>query len=117
MDQNYTNVNQNMYSMNAPVYKMEKEDKIGLGVASLFLGIISLFSFLIIYNMLVAVVSIVLGAVQLVKYKNKSFAIFGIIFSAVAIILTFVFQCFCSEILSTLMAFFRQVDFSALLGW
>ncbi len=106
MDDNFSSINQEMNQENTsqenvqqaqPLYQnlqyasKEKQDKAGLGIAAMCLGIASLFLFCTCINIPLAIVGIVLGIIQIVKYKNKGFAITGIITSMISLILAIIF--------------------------
>lgn len=76
-----------------PAYpqKKEKGDGIAFGIASMVLGMLSVLLFCTCINVVLSVLSIIFGIVQLVKNKNKVFAIVGMILSTLAIILTVLF--------------------------
>lgn len=71
----------------------QNEKKIGFGVASLVLGIISLVFFCACCNVITGILAIIFGIIQLVKYKphGKGIAIGGIVTSVISIILCIVF--------------------------
>lgn len=79
------NYNQNGY--NQPPYgAATKSDSTGFGIASLVLGIISIFTFFCCINYILAVIAIVLGIVQIVKSSKKGLAIGGIVTAVISII-------------------------------
>lgn len=84
------NYNQNGYSQtgyNQPPYgAATKSDSTGFGIASLVLGIISIFTFFCCINYILAVIAIVLGIVQIVKSSKKGLAIGGIVTAVISII-------------------------------
>ena len=81
---------QSPYSQPTPPVK-EKGDSIGFGIASMVLGIASVLLFCTCFNIVTAILAVVFGIIQLVKNKNKVFAIVGISTAAVSIILTVIF--------------------------
>lgn len=84
------NYNQNGYNQNGynqpPYGAATKSDSTGFGIASLVLGIISIFTFFCCINYILAVISIVLGIVQIVKSSKKGLAIGGIVTAVISII-------------------------------
>ena len=84
------NYNQNGYNQtgyNQPPYgAATKSDSTGFGIASLVLGIISIFTFFCCINYILAVIAIVLGIVQIVKSSKKGLAIGGIVTAVISII-------------------------------
>ena len=83
--------NQNGYGQptgyNQPPYgAATKSDSTGFGIASLVLGIISIFTFFCCINYILAVIAIVLGIVQIVKSSKKGLAIGGIVTAVISII-------------------------------
>lgn len=84
-DYNQNGYNQNGY--NQPPYgAATKSDSTGFGIASLVLGIISIFTFFCCINYILAVIAIVLGIVQIVKSSKKGLAIGGIVTAVISII-------------------------------
>ena len=81
---------QSPYSQPTPPVK-EKGDSIGFGIASMVLGIASVLLFCTCFNIVTAILAVIFGIIQLVKNKNKVFAIVGISTAAVSIILTVIF--------------------------
>ncbi len=69
----------------------EKSDSIGFGIASLVLGILSIFLFMCCVNYILAILAIIFGIVQMVQSKKKGLAIGGIITAAISIIIATVF--------------------------
>ena len=65
----------------------EKGDGRGLGIASMVLGIISLLMFCTCTNWITGILAIIFGIVQLVKHKEKGFAITGIITAGLSLLL------------------------------
>ena len=86
--QQNTNQSQNLYYGQA---SQNKEDSIGFGVASMVLGILSIFTFVCCINYIFAILAIIFGIVQLVKSKKKGMAITGIITAAISIIIATIF--------------------------
>ena len=66
----------------------QKGQGIGLGIASLVLGILSILLFLTCLNFILGLVAIVLGIIQIVKNQKKGMAITGIVTAAVSFVLT-----------------------------
>ena len=83
---NYNNNNYGNYNVNAGQL-MEKGDGVALGVASMVMGIISVLMFCTCINFPLSIVAIILGIIQIVKNKEKGYAIAGIITSAISIVL------------------------------
>ena len=84
-DYNQNGDNQNGY--NQPPYgAATKSDSTGFGIASLVLGIISIFTFFCCINYILAIIAIVLGIVQIVKSSKKGLAIGGIVTAVISII-------------------------------
>lgn len=81
---------QSPYSQPTPPVK-EKSDSIGFGIASMVLGISSVLLFCTCFNIVTAILAVIFGIIQLVKNKNKVFAIVGISTAALSIILTIIF--------------------------
>ena len=71
--------------------RKEKGDEIALGIASMCLGIASLLLFCTCVNVAMAIASVILGILQIVKNKNKVFSIVGFVTSGIAFILTILF--------------------------
>lgn len=59
----------------------------GFGIASLVLGIISIFTFACCINYILAILAIIFGIVQIVKNEKKGLAIAGIVLGVISIIL------------------------------
>ena len=59
----------------------------GFGIASLVLGILSVFTFACCINYILAVLAIIFGIVQIVKKEKKGLAIGGIITAVISIVL------------------------------
>jgi hypothetical protein len=64
-----------------------KPDSFGFGLTSMILGILSLLLFCTCINYILAVLAIVFGIIQLVKYQRRGMAIAGIVTAAVSIVL------------------------------
>lgn len=86
--QSNTNQSQNLYYGQA---SQDKGESIGFGIASLVLGILSIFTFMCCINYILAILAIIFGIVQLVKSKKKGMAIAGIITAAISVIIATVF--------------------------
>ncbi len=65
-----------------------KKMNVGLGIASLVIGIISLMCFCTGLNVILAILAIVFGIVQLATCESKGLAIGGIVMAAISIMLT-----------------------------
>ena len=65
-----------------------KGDGTGLGIASMVLGILSLLLFCTCVNWITGILAIIFGIIQLVKHKEKGFAITGIATAALSLVLT-----------------------------
>lgn len=66
----------------------QKGDSVGFGVASLVLGILSIFLFSCCVNYITALLAIIFGIVQIVKSNKRGMAIAGLITSVVSILLS-----------------------------
>lgn len=86
--QQTTNQSQNLYYGQA---SQNKEDSIGFGVASLVLGILSIFTFICCINYIFALLAIIFGIVQMVKSTKKGMAIAGIVTAVISIIISIIF--------------------------
>jgi hypothetical protein len=64
-----------------------KKDDIGFGLTSMILGILSLLLFCTCINYILAILAIVFGIIQLVKYRRREMAIAGIVTAAISIVL------------------------------
>lgn len=73
-----------------------KNDGTGFGIASLVLGIISIFTGFCCINYILAVLAIIFGIVQIVRSKQKGLAIGGIITAAISIVGATIFWIFVS---------------------
>lgn len=69
------------------LWQEKKGNDIGLGIASMVLGIVSLLLFCTCINFITAVTAIILGIIQICNNKEKSLAIVGITTSAVSLVL------------------------------
>ena len=65
-----------------------KKMNVGLGIASLVIGIISLMCFCTGLNVILAILAIVFGIVQLATCESNGLAIGGIVMAAISIVLT-----------------------------
>lgn len=78
---------------NPPVYynanqqTTEKKESQGFGIAALILGIFSLLLFCTCINIPLAILAIIFGIIQIVKYKQKGLAIGGIVTAGLSILL------------------------------
>lgn len=63
-----------------------KSDTTGFGIASLVLGIISIFTVFCCINYILAIIAIVFGIVQIVKSSRKGLAIGGIVTAVISIV-------------------------------
>ena len=68
----------------------------GFGIASLVLGIISIFTVFCCINYILAILAIIFGIVQIVRSKQKGLAIGGIITAAISIVGATIFWIFVS---------------------
>ncbi len=66
----------------------------GFGIASLVLGILSIFTFACCINYILAVLAIIFGIVQIVKNEKKGLAIGGIVTAVISIIVGILFTMF-----------------------
>lgn len=76
------------YGYNTWQQQPTKGEGTGLGIASMILGIISVLLFCTCVNWITGIVAIILGIVQLVKNKDKTFAVVGIVTAAVSLLLS-----------------------------
>ena len=67
-----------------------KDEGMGFGIASMILGIVSVLLFCTCLNWITGILAIIFGIVQLVKYRQKGFAITGIITAAISLLLSIV---------------------------
>lgn len=98
-NQTYNNTNtysgQNGYNngnaYQQPIYgqatQKQKGDSIGFGIASLILGIASIFLFACCVNYILAILAIIFGIVQIVTNKKKGLAIGGIVTAGISIVI------------------------------
>ena len=77
----------------------------GLGIASLFFGVVSIALFCSIFNVFTAIISIVLGVIQIRRGTGKGLAITGIVCS----ILSFVLLIVCMSLISSNEAFVNMI--------
>ena len=74
-----------------PIYgqatQKQKGDSIGFGIASLILGIASIFLFVCCVNYILAILAIIFGIVQIVTNKKKGLAIGGIVTAGISIVI------------------------------
>ena len=90
--QSWQNQNSANYQ-NPPVYynenqqTAEKKESQGFGIAALILGIFSLLLFCTCINIPLAILAIIFGIIQIVKYKQKGLAIGGIVTAGLSILL------------------------------
>lgn len=83
------NQQQYVYGQQPGDQPQQDRDSVGFGVASLVLGILSVFLFcLCCVNFFTALLAIIFGIVQIVKSKHKGMAIAGIITAAISVILS-----------------------------
>lgn len=68
----------------------EKKESMGFGIASLVLGIVSLLLFCTCINWITGILAIIFGILQIVKTKQKGFAIAGIITAGISMLFTIV---------------------------
>jgi hypothetical protein len=67
--------------------EQQKPDNIGFGLTSMILGILSLLLFCSCINYILAVLAIIFGIIQLVRYQNRGMAIAGLVTAGLSIIL------------------------------
>ena len=103
--QNYNQQSYNQAGYGQPNYNQQpygqpgmaqKSDSNGFGIASLVLGIISIFTFFCCINYILAIIAIILGVVQLVRSSQKGLAIGGIVTAAISILGSIIFWIFVS---------------------
>ncbi len=70
-----------------PYGKPPKGDGIGFGVASLVLGVVSVFLFGCCVNYITAVLAVIFGVLQMLRNRRKGFAVSGIVTACVSIVL------------------------------
>lgn len=66
----------------------QKGDGTGFGIASLVLGIVSIFTFACCVNYIFAILAIIFGIIQLVKNKSKGLAIAGLITAGISVVVS-----------------------------
>lgn len=87
LEKNFVRPERNYLYVNAPNIRNDvKSDSIGLGIASMVLGIISLVGFCSCTTIITGIIGIVFGIIQIARNSKKSMAITGIITSALAIL-------------------------------
>lgn len=79
----YGNAGQNETMQNRP-----KGEKNGFGIASMVLGIVSVLLFCTCVNWITGTLAIIFGIIQIVKNKERGFAVAGIITSGISFILS-----------------------------
>lgn len=79
----YGNQNPNGYAAQPG----EKGEGTAFGIASMVLGIVSLLLFCTCVNWITGILAIIFGILQLVKHKEKGFAIAGIITAGISLLL------------------------------
>jgi hypothetical protein len=67
--------------------EQQKPNNIGFGLTSMILGILSLLLFCSCVNYILAVLAIIFGIIQLVKYQNRGMAIAGLVTAGLSILL------------------------------
>lgn len=96
-NQTYENYNQQYNNMHgtwqAPNLKKEGN---GFGIASFVLGLISLLLFCACVNWLTAILAITFGIIQLLQYRERGFAIAGIITAGLSLVLWIIMVVFLS---------------------
>lgn len=91
--QPYGNSSQNFGQSYQPYYgagNQQNNDKVGFGVASLVLGIITIVLFCTCISWITGILAIIFGIIQLAKYKQKGLAIGGIITAGIGLLLTMI---------------------------
>ena len=73
----------------------EKGDGTAFGIASMVLGIVALLLFCTGCHVILAILAIVFGIIQLVRNKQKGFAIAGIVTAGLAIVIYIIFIIVC----------------------
>lgn len=73
----------------------EKGDGTAFGIASMVLGIVALLLFCTGCHIILAILAIVFGIIQLVRNKQKGFAIAGIVTAGLAIVIYIIFIIVC----------------------
>lgn len=82
------------YSYGEPAAE-EKGDGTAFGIASMVLGIVALLLFCTGCHIILAILAIVFGIIQLVRNKQKGFAIAGIVTAGLAIVIYIIFIIVC----------------------
>ena len=85
---------QSYYSYGEPAAE-EKGDGTAFGIASMVLGIVALLLFCTGCHIILAILAIVFGIIQLVRNKQKGFAIAGIVTAGLAIVTYIIFIIVC----------------------
>lgn len=93
-NQQYNNGNAYQQPVYGQATQKQKGDSIGFGIASLILGIASIFLFACCVNYILAILAIIFGIVQIVTNKRKGLAIGGIVTAAISIIIATVMWAF-----------------------
>ncbi len=119
MEQNNENLNQNPYASKEPDLDQNpyaskepefnengKKLSVGMGIASMILGIISLLCFCSGVNIITATIAIIFGIIQIVTCEKKGMAIAGIATAVVSIFLCVA----CYTIIFTNTAFMRMME-------
>ena len=92
-------------------FQAQRNPSIGLGIASLVLGILSIiFSWTIILPVIFAILSIVFGAIQLSKKSAKGMSIAGIITSFIGLVLVVIIFTFALEVIEEEERTGRSID-------
>ena len=85
--QRYNNGNAYQQPVYGQATQKQKGDSIGFGIASLILGIASIFLFACCVNYILAILAIIFGIVQIVTNKRKGLAIGGIVTAGISIVI------------------------------
>jgi hypothetical protein len=83
MDEQNVGLEQNV----VPQTPNQKKDGNGFGIASFVLGIVSLLLFCICVNWITGILAVIFGVIQLVGYKQKGFAVGGIVTACISFVL------------------------------
>ena len=86
-NQQYNNGNAYQQPVYGQATQKQKGDSIGFGIASLILGIASIFLFACCVNYILAILAIIFGIVQIVTNKRKGLAIGGIVTAGISIVI------------------------------
>ena len=86
-NQQYNNGNTYQQPVYGQATQKQKGDSIGFGIASLILGIASIFLFACCVNYILAILAIIFGIVQIVTNKRKGLAIGGIVTAGISIVI------------------------------